>query len=177
MAVYSIDGRSSGEVFDDAPTVRLYPDDALDEDLDYMGPAPAPGLQVVRIESEDRRRAWLRPVAVVLASVLFALVVSLVLRSKGSRRQIVNSTMPQPAVSRLLSRRVSPAGRRGFHRIASRTARGPAHHRRVAIEDAGAPRPVARPVLPVVTSRVVDVPAPPPVRVAPPHGEEFGFER
>jgi hypothetical protein len=176
MKVSSFDRRLSGEAFEDSPTVRLYLDDALVEDLDYIAPEPVPGSLVVRIQAENRRRAWLRPVAVVLAGVLLALAVSWVLRSKGSRRHRTWPTVPRAAVSRLLPRAASAAGHRGLPRAARRAAHLPAYRRRVAIEGAGAPRPVAHSPLPV-PSRVVYVPARAPVPVAPPRGEEFGFER
>jgi hypothetical protein len=177
MNVSSFDERLSGEAFEDSPTVRLYLDGALVEDLDYIGLEPVPGSLVVCVESEDRRRAWLRPIAVVLAGVLLAVAASWVLRFKGSPGHGSSPTVPGAAVSRLLPRAAGAAGLRGLPRVARRAARRPAYRRRVAIEGASAPRSVARAPSPVVPSRVVYVPARAPVPVAPPHGEEFGFER
>jgi hypothetical protein len=171
MTVRSFDGRLSGEVFENSL------DDALTEDLDSIGPHLVAGSLVVCIESEARRRAWLRPVSVVVTGVLLVLAVSWALRFKGSRGHGSTPTVPRAAVSRPSRRRASAAGHRGLQLAARRAARGSAHYGRVAIAGAGAPRPAARSTLPVAPSRAVYVPAPAPVSVATPHGEEFGFER
>jgi hypothetical protein len=175
MAVSSFDGQLNGDVFEDSPTVRLFLDDALVDDLDFVKPQRMPGMVVVRIESEDRQ-AWSSAAVVVLASVLLALAVVLALRLRNSHKHSAVRPVPRAAIARPLDRPASTSARHGSQRRARRRTRRPAHHRRVAIGRTRVPQRMHL-VLPVVPAQVVDVPPHRPVPVPARHGEEFGFER
>jgi len=174
MALSSPDRRMSGAGLEEAPTERFYLDDDLIEDFNYAR-SQATRLPVVRIEREDRRCGSLRPVACMLAGVLLALAVS-VIRSKVSQRHSASSTVPRASRPRQLRPRAGSTGR-GPSRPAHRTAHRRTHHRRLAARGAGYHRPLAGSTSSVATSRVVYVPAGPPVSAPPARGEEFGFER
>lgn len=175
MAVNSFDGQLSDDVFEDSPTVRLFLEDALFDDLDYVEPHRMAGMLVVRIESEERQAWSSAAVVVVLASVLLALAVVLALRLRSSHKHSAGRPVSRAAIARPLDRPASASARRESQRRARRRAR-PARHRRVAIGGTRVPQRT-RLVLPVVPVRVVDAPPHRPVPVPARHGQEFGFER
>ncbi len=175
MAVSSFD-ELSGDVFEDSPTMHLFLDDALVDDLYYVEPQRISGMVVVRIESGDRR-AWSSAVAVVLASVLLALAVFVALRLRSSHKHSAGRPVSRAAISRPSHRQARASGRRGLQqRRARRPTRRRTHRQRAAVGVTRVPR--GKPsVLPVAPARVVEVPPHRPVSVPARHGEEFGFER
>jgi hypothetical protein len=176
MAISSFDGQLKGDVFEDSPTVRLFLDDALVDDLDYVEPQRMPGMLVVRIEPVDRQTWSSAAVVVVLASVLLALAVILALRLRNSHKHSTGRPVSRAAIARPLDRPASTSARHGSQRRARRRTRRSAHHRRVAIGSTRVPQRTHL-VLPVVPTRVVDVSPRRPVPVPARRGEEFGFER
>jgi len=158
------------------PTERLYLDDCLVEDFDYVAPW-VPGLLVIRVESEDRRRVWLRPLAFLLAGVSLALAAS-VARSKDSRKHGASSPASRAPRSRPLHREAVALRRRQLSRTTYRAARR-RRHTLTARGSSGYPRPLSRSTS-VAPSRMVYVPAQQTARSVPVprgHRKEFGFER
>jgi hypothetical protein len=176
MTVCSPDERLAGKVFDDSPTGRLCSDDGLVDDWDDIAPQPRSGALVVRIE-KDRRRAWLRPVVLVLTGASLALTVSFILRSKSSRTHSAGSTVPRAPSSRPSPRRVHAGGHRGPQRMARRAVRSRARHSRLALGRELTPRRVLRPAVSVAPSSGGYVSPRSSEPTPPRRREEFGFER